>query len=278
MIRKKSHIGWVYLAALMCLFLATFWGTVVTERNNAKQKQQGAANTEESPSALSQPNSLSRIVTSPRRLYPYSVIPGGVENTQELRSALAHDPIAAAHYAGFDLSQTHVVRLAQDEEMYVSYRLNNRIYWTNKRLKLLKGEALITDGKNTARTRCGNRLSSTAEAPTAAKQPFDMTLDPSPLPDMASARPMILPMALPFPASSSLMATNPGSEGGAFMPPSFPIASGGIPSGGTLIPPTTPTTPPVSTPEPNTLAMTAAGITLFLGSGWFGYFRRRTRT
>jgi LPXTG-motif cell wall-anchored protein len=24
--------------------------------------------------------------------------------------------------------------------------------------------------------------------------------------------------------------------------------------------------------------MTAAGITLFLGSGWFGYFRRRTRT
>ncbi len=279
LIQKRSHIGWVYLVALMCLFLVTFWGTVVTERNSAKQKQQRAANTEKFPSAPSQPDSLSGIVASSRRLYPYSVIPGGVESAQELRNALAHDPIAAAHYAGFDLSQTHVVRLAQDEEMYVSYRLNNRIYWTHKRLRLLKGEALITDGKNTARTRCGNRLSSTAEAPTAAKQPFDMTLDPSPLPDMASARPIILPMALPFPASSSLMATGSGSEGGTFAPPSFPIVGGGVPSsGGTLIPPTTPTTPAVATPEPDTLAMTAAGITLFLGSGWFGFFRRRTRT
>lgn len=224
------------------------------------------------------PDSHFGAVAGSRPLFPYSVIPGGVASAQELRNALAHDPIAAAHYAGFDVSQTHVERLASDEEMYVSYRLNDRIYWTRKRLKLLKGESVITDGKNVARTRCGNRLSAVAAEPIAAKQPLDMTLDPSPLPDMASARPMILPMALPFPASSSLMATSPGSEGGTFMPPSFPIASGGIPSGGTLIPPTTPTTPPVATPEPDTLEMTAAGITLFLGSGWFGYFRRRTRT
>lgn len=86
-----------------------------------------------------------------------------------MRNALEHDPIAAAHYAGFDVSQTRVVRLPSDEEVYVSYRLNNHIYWTNKKLRLLKGETVITDGKNVARTRCGNRLSVTAQSPVAAR-------------------------------------------------------------------------------------------------------------
>ena len=201
------------------------------------------------------------------------MIPGGVQNAQELRNALEHDPIAAAHYAGFDIGQTHVVRLASDEEMYVSFRLNNRIYWTRKRLKLLKGEAVITDGKNVARTRCGNRLSDTAQAPVAPKQPLDMTLDPSPLPDLAEERPIVMPMALPFPAFSSLMASGPQ---GTVAPPFFPIVGGGGSSPhSSTIPPTPPITPPAATPQPDSLVLTAAGISIVLASGFFGYFRRR---
>ena len=207
-----------------------------------------------------------------RTLFPYSVIPGGVQNAQELRNALEHDPIAAAHYAGFDVSQTHVVRLASDQRMYVSYRLNNQIYWTRKTLKLLKGETVITDGKNVARTRCGNRLSATAQSPVAAKQPLDMTLDPSPLPDLAEARPMALPMALPFPLASSVL--TPGS-GDVVTPAIFPPAGGGSSPHNATTPPITPTTPPVATPEPDSFELTAAGISIVLASGCFGYFRRK---
>ncbi len=274
----------MYLVSLICLFLVTFWGAVVTQRNSAKQERLRIASNVEKPSSAPSDadptDSDFNTLADSRTLFPYSVIPGGVDSAQELRNALEHDPIAASHYAGFDVSQTHVVRLARDEEMYVSYRLNNRIYWTHKRLRLLKGETVITDGKNVARTRCGNRLSATAESPVATKQPLDMILDPAPLPDLADARPIALPMALPFPAFSSLLA--PGPEG-TVAPPIFPIVGGGgAPSHNVVIPPTPPTTPPpppttppVATPEPDSFVLTAAGISIVLASGWFGYFRRR---
>jgi hypothetical protein len=226
-----------------------------------------------------------------------------VENAEDLRNALKHDSIAAAHYSDFDVNQTHVVRLTSDKKVYVSYRLNNHIYWTNKKLTLLKGETIITDGKNLARTRCGNRLSDTAQAPVAAKQPLDMALDPSPLPDLADARAIALPMALPFPLASSVLAASP--IGDALTASSFPPVGGGsghrdaitppitVPPGpptpttpGTPTPPGTPptipptippTTPPIATPEPSDLILTAAGVCVFLASGWFGYFRRRIR-
>lgn len=263
----------MYLSALICLFSVTFWGAIVTQRNSGKQdRTRAASNVGKLSPAPNATDSHFGVLTGSRTLYPYSVIPGGVQNAQELRNALEHDPIAAAHYAGFDIGQTHVVRLASDQEMYVSYRLNNRIYWTRKKLKLLKGEAVITDGKNVARTRCGNRLSDAAQSPVAPKQPLDMTLDPSPLPDLAEERPIVMPMALPFPAFSSLLASGP--EGNV-APPYFPIVGGGFSPHSSTIPPTTPITPPAATPEPDSLVLTAAGISIVLASGWFGYFRRR---
>src|ERR1035441_7839817 len=46
----------------------------------------------------------------PRAIYPYSVIRGGAYSTAELVAALRADPMAAAHYAGFDPSQTPTTR------------------------------------------------------------------------------------------------------------------------------------------------------------------------
>jgi hypothetical protein len=93
-----------------------------------------------------------------RRVYPYSVVPGGVEDARELKWAAANDPVVAAHYAGFDYDHASVVRLTVDQIVFVSYRIGNHIYWTRYRLQLRKGEKLITDGKITARARCGNRV------------------------------------------------------------------------------------------------------------------------
>ena len=44
-------------------------------------------------------------------VYKYSVVPGGVRNVQELKWAVEHDPVVAAHYAGFDYDRARVVKL-----------------------------------------------------------------------------------------------------------------------------------------------------------------------
>jgi hypothetical protein len=96
-----------------------------------------------------------------RPVYPYSVVPGGVEDAKELKWVAEHDPIVAAHYAGFDYARAQVVRLTLARTVYLSYRIGNRIYWTSHRVTLKKGEKLITDGRITARTRCANRVEET---------------------------------------------------------------------------------------------------------------------
>ena len=64
-----------------------------------------------------------------RPVYPYSVVPGGVEDAKELKWVAEHDPIVGAHYAGFDYAHAQVVRLTLARTVYVSYRIGNRIYW-----------------------------------------------------------------------------------------------------------------------------------------------------
>jgi len=108
---------------------------------------------------------------SARVIYPYSVIPGGVESAAELRNSVAHDPVVAEHYGDFDIARARVVRLNQDRLLYVSYRLGNRVFWSKKRFTLHKGESVITDGEHMARTRCGNRLAEAPAAPIMAVEP-----------------------------------------------------------------------------------------------------------
>ena len=106
-----------------------------------------------------------------RPLYPYSVIRGGVEDAQELKWVAEHDPVVTAHYAGFDYDHARVVRLALAQTVYLSYRIGNNVYWTRHRIALHKGEKLITDGKITARTRCGNRVETVPQQATSSSEP-----------------------------------------------------------------------------------------------------------
>lgn len=104
----------------------------------------------------------------PRPVYPYSVVPGGVEDAKELKWVAEHDPVVAAHYAGFDYARAQVVRLTLARTVYVSYRIGSRIYWTRRRVTLKKGEKLITDGRMTARSRCANRVEETPQQEAAS--------------------------------------------------------------------------------------------------------------
>ena len=106
-----------------------------------------------------------------RPVYPYSVVPGGVENVKELKWAAEHDPVVGAHYAGFDFERAHIVQLTLAQTVFVSYRIGNHIYWTRHRLTLKKGEKLITDGRMTARTRCANRVEETPQQEASPAEP-----------------------------------------------------------------------------------------------------------
>jgi len=113
----------------------------------------------------------------PRKIYPYSVIPGGIANGEELQSKLKMDKTAARHYSDFQVNRGVLVYARFDRQSaYVSYRIGNRIFWTRKRVRVDPTEILLTDGTYFARTRCGNRLSDTPQKPTAEEEPTEEAL------------------------------------------------------------------------------------------------------
>ena len=99
------------------------------------------------------------LVRSLRPIYPYSVIAGGAYSPGELEFAHSKDPVVRSHYADFNVGRARMVVLTDDRFEYVSYRLKSQVYWTKKKLRIPKGELLLTDGTSYARARCGNRLS-----------------------------------------------------------------------------------------------------------------------
>lgn len=207
--------------------------------------------------------------TSDRPVYPYSVIPGGVKNPQEVKDAMKRDPEVAQHLANFDLRKARVVNVSAAQAVYVSYRKGDKIYWTTKKLTLAKGELLITDGNRTIRGRCGNDVSPTAVNATSQDEPDSDELEtpvslenpPGGLTAIAwddvSEQPFISYPSYPFASlePSDPSGPTPPAEGSG--PPIFVTpAWGPIPS--TPGPPAPP--PAVPTPEPASLLLLSLGI------------------
>jgi len=206
-----------------------------------------------------------------RAVFPYSIVPGGVRDAQELQSAASEDPVVARHYSDFRMTQARALRLDHPLSMYVSYRRNNQVFWTKNRMVIPAGEALISDGENLARVRCGNRLSLVAAKPVAATEPSQEELaDPSFVPPL---------MAHLLPGESigqipSVPSVLPGSSlSNAPLSPLFPPFVGpGVPP---IIPGASPTplSPPISTPEPGSFALVLSGTALVLLLATFGLRR-----
>lgn len=114
---------------------------------------------------------------APRRVYPFSIIRGGAYSKEELITALESDPVADSHYQVFQRAQLRTVRSPFVKPVYLSYRKDNRIYWTSHTIALHEGETLLTDGNLYARARCGNRISLVPMAPVAEVEPSPDTLD-----------------------------------------------------------------------------------------------------
>jgi hypothetical protein len=169
--------------------------------------------------------------------YPYSIIPGGAYTAAELRNADQQDEVVKEHYSGFDMKNAKVVQLTDERYQYASYRLKTKVYWTKKKLRIPKGEVLLTDGTSWARARCGNRLS---------EQPHKEVSDEEPPIKALAVPPMELggpPMELAeAPPLGEYAAIPPGDV--AKFPPVLPPSDVIPPE----LPPLVPVTPPISIP------------------------------
>jgi hypothetical protein len=161
-----------------------------------------------------------------RPVYPYSVIAGGAQSAEELKEAVTTDPVVAKHYADFDITKARRVTLDAPKLVYVSYRIGNKVFWTKNKLALRKGEALLSDGTNMARTRCGNRISVLPVRPIAPAEPSSSDLDGPEFPAIVSS-PYLAAYSAPVPAL--FPGPTPGGPGAAFVPiaPFFPLPGGG---------------------------------------------------
>jgi hypothetical protein len=114
-----------------------------------------------------------------RRIYPHSIVPGGVDSQADIARRVAADPVVARHYASFQVGQAHAVKVSRPRAVYVSYRKGDKVYWTAKKMMLAQGETLLTDGTSDIRGRCGNRISDTPMLPVAMNEPSEAEFDRS---------------------------------------------------------------------------------------------------
>ncbi len=193
------------------------------------------------------------------RVYPYSVVDGGVHSVKELQSAIWRDPVVARHYSNFRLDRARVIEAQADGDFHVSYRIGREIFWTKKKLKVAKGEGLITDGGNVARTRCANMLSEVPQGKTSPNEPTAEAFD---TPKVALSDPSSFvppggiggdPPATTLPPSDPPPFVPPGGIGGAPPVPGDGNPGGGGNGGGNG-------NPPVPAPEPITLLLLGSGL------------------
>ncbi|HYM79709.1 MAG TPA: PEP-CTERM sorting domain-containing protein [Candidatus Dormibacteraeota bacterium] len=162
-----------------------------------------------------------------RPVYKYSVVNGGVRDVQELKRAAERDPVVKAHYAGFDYSHARLKVLKATLSAYVSYRIGNKVYWTQHPVSLKKGETVITDGTMTARTRCANRVEEVPQQATSQSEPPVAAFDEPAQPNLGTAV-----SAPPVPFESTLASRNPMPGLG----PAPPLTVYDPMGGGTVVP------------------------------------------
>ncbi len=217
-----------------------------------------------------------------RRVYPYSVVDGGVHSVQALRLAIGRDPVVAKHYSNFRLDRARVIEAKADGNFHVSYRMGDEIFWTKKRLKVAKSEKLITDGTTITRSRCANVLSEVVPGRTSPDEPAPQVFDTPMLPP-SHTTPFVPPVVArggpPAPTGLPPDGAIGGGPPATTLPPSGfipPVLTGGgspYPGGGNSFDP-----PFVSDPDPNDVPVPEPATLLLFVSALLGlavYGRRK---
>ena len=216
------------------------------------------------PTSVTLP-SVPSVPTRPR--YSHSLIPGGVSSIIELRETLNGDPALASWFRTFDFDHAHETTLPVGIWAYVSFRVGDKIRWTQKRIWLPAGEKVITDGTTDILMRCGNSLAAILQEPNAPEDLFVLTLA---LPEVITPAPVVAESFVPLtygndtpipPAVTGTLST-PGTSG----TPGIPIYFGVIP-------------PPIgvgviAVSEPRQIVFEIWGLLLLLGMILFSMKRK----
>jgi hypothetical protein len=176
-VNRKRSFTRKYL--IFIIFLAASLFAIYATRNSRERTEKTAFKVQPAP-RLSDKKPLVRPAKKSKLVYPYSIIAGGVLSRAELVEAADYDPVVANHYRRFKVGEARIVKAEETQFMHVSYRKQNKVFWTAKKLKIPKGETLITDGSASARTRCGNMVSAAPQEPVSPEEPpievFDIPL------------------------------------------------------------------------------------------------------
>lgn len=184
------------------------------------------ANLKKDPAfAASQPATHAKYLQRIPGVYPYSVVPGGVKDLGDLRHAALRDRVVRRHYSHFDFDHAKLIRLPETREVFLSYRIRDTVFWTRKRVRLRPGELLLTDGKITARARCGNQISDTAKPEVSDEEPDEDVLD-QPVVAVAFAPSLPIRPVLSAPDLPTGQPSPPTAFMGGFV---FPYAPLGLP-------------------------------------------------
>lgn len=183
---------------------------------------------------------------SGRKQFPYSVVPGGLRNLRDAQDSIAADPVVARHYRDLRIENLVLRRTPAAMDVFVSYRVQNAIYWTSHRIHMAKGELVLVDGKNMVRARCGNRIVFELP-PETPKNPGD---EPPPQVFEYGLPPVVSPGEPTLVESEAEPKPTPGYGPPFFLPPVFCCEGYG---GG-------PVNPTAATPEPSTLLLVGAGL------------------
>jgi hypothetical protein len=208
------------------------------------------------PSALefSAPELQVQATQYERKIYPYSIIRGGVRSREELFAHIRADRVVAEHYSGFDVVNARIIRAPKARLMYASYRIGDNVYWTANKIRIPLGELLITDGDLEARARCGNLLSDTEMTPLSGEEdPDDEFFDNSHAVELGDPLELFDEPLIPLTGDEidpPVLARIPSYPPGYF--PTWPAASGGN------------TNPPGTNvvPEPGTMVMVFTGLAI----------------
>ncbi len=199
-----------------------------------------------------------------RKVFPYSIVPGGAQNLDEAKRAMG-DPALKTNYAGINFTKLRLVKLTKNLSGYVSYRWGDKIYWTSKMLTLRPGEMVFTDGVYLVRGRCLNGYSAQPMLPIWPNEPTEKVLDtPVEIPVISYSFPRVPVGVLGMPPSPEELTPTV---------PIFPTMPSVAPGGGIWFP-LIPIIPPIHlhppaiglivvTPEPN-FQWLLAGLSLVL--------------
>jgi hypothetical protein len=251
--RKRTRTGLV-VCAVVCAALAFFEKPATVSRDTK------AIRTAYAPFLATRPAVPRPEEAPPKRVvYPHSVIPGGVQNRGELSREMSRDPVIAAHFTDFRVAEARIVRVQQERLVHVSYRLGEKIFWTARRVRLRRGETLITDGRSYARTRCGNRVAVVPQSPVSPADPPDEVFDtplppPVPMPDLGEPR-----LSLEIPPMPALPLPIPADVAGHIGPTDWPLRYRVLDS----TPPESFVEPP-GVPEPGTFLLIGSGAAILL--------------